>query len=344
LKDEHQIDLVYIEGSSRGWGPIEHLASLAERLVGMNYRRVSRPDVSKPSRLWHALRPVGKGRNPGALYLVKSPADISVLAGLEDFADAKQFRALWIVDSFRTEWAPSRRFMRHFDLVIYMQKGEAAFYETLAPGRTLYLPWGADVLDLGSAARERPIDVLRVGRQPEAWDDDARSWAVCDAAGFRFSGRPPFVEASSDDPSAGHRELCGYYASAKFVIAHSNLAAPSSYTHPEKEYLTGRWTDALAAGSTVAGVQPYGDRSSEDLLWPGATLDFTEIDLKRNVEVLAEAVRAWKPDVASANHREALKRLDWRWRLKSFAEAIGVRAPKLDQEILRLKQAIEDNT
>lgn len=333
-------NLIYSGGPSRGWGPIEHLARLTERLLGAEFKGAELQSTSRPKKIWHEIRTSKKGKSPGSIYLVKSPAEIRSLAGLPDFFHPKEFRALWIVDSFWTEWAPSRRFMRHFDLVIYMQKGEASFYEKLTPTRTLYLPWGADVLDLGSDSAERPIDILRVGRQPAAWDDDNRSSSICAAAGLKFSGRPPFFDTSDSDASAGHKSLCEYYAQAKFVIAHSNLSAPSKYTHPKKEYLTGRWTDALAAGAVVAGIHPYGDTSSEEILWPGATIDFERIELSNNVDVLVDAVKNWNPGIVSKNHLESLTRLDWRWRLKSLADTLGITAPSLDGEIVRLEKKI----
>ncbi|MEM6857730.1 MAG: hypothetical protein AAF559_07650 [Pseudomonadota bacterium] len=337
---ENRADLIYSGGSSRGWGPIEHLTRLAERLLGVELKFVELQNASKPKKIWHEIRPSRNGKGPGSIYLVKSPGEIRSLAGLPDFFHFKEFRALWIVDSFWTDRAPSSRFMRHFDLVIYMQKNEASFYEHLAPNRTLYLPWGADVLDLGSKSADRPIDVLRVGRQPAVWDDDNRNGTVCAAAGLKFSGRPPLFGTSASDTSTAHQSLCEYYAKAKFVVAHSNLVSPAAYTHPEKEYLTGRWTDALAAGAVVAGIHPYGDGSSEDLLWKGATLDFNQIDLKCNVEALVRATHEWNPNMASANHLQALIRLDWRWRLRSLADELSIRTPVLDGEIERLKARI----
>jgi hypothetical protein len=316
------------------------MASMLARFLGAGLERPVKP---RPSRLLLARMmalPSRRGREGWALYIAKSPAVINNCLAMPNFGKSRQFRALWIIDSFLTEAPPSARLFSHFDLIIYTQKGEAAHYERLAPGRTLFLGWGTDALDMGSASGARDIDVLRVGRQPEAWDDDARSAERCARAGLFFHGRPAFAPEDPADPAAGQRALMSHYARAKFTIAHSNLAAPSHYTHPTKEYITGRWTDALAAGATVAGVQPWGDASTEDLLWPGATLDFDRIDLKANVEALREAVAAWTPEDARRNHREALRRLDWRWRFKALAERMEISAPLLDAEIARLEAAI----
>ncbi|MAC81896.1 MAG: hypothetical protein CML66_28020 [Rhodobacteraceae bacterium] len=333
--------LVFPSGKSRGWGPVDHMMHLMAQLFEAP---LERPVLPQRSRLKIAQRHLFKarqGRAPGVIYLAKAPQDISHLLSLPEFDRPHRFRVLWIVDSFWTDRAPPSRLFSQFDLVIHMQKGEAEFYERMAPGRALYLGWGADVLNLGSAFAERDIDVLRVGRQPEAWDNDDHSFDLCQNAHLRFNGRPPFTPEDPGDPSADQRALMGYYARSKFLVAHSNLAAPAPYTHPTKEYITGRWTDALAAGAIVAGIAPHGDAGAEDLLWPGATLDFDRIDLQDNIARLAEAVSEWTPDRAMQNYRQALIKLDWRWRFAELAARLGLDAPKLTQDLKRLRHVIE---
>ena len=329
-----------MDGESRGWGPILHMVQLMARLFDAPLERPAPPPISRLRLAQKLLFRTRRGTDPGVIYLAKAPRDVAQLVALPGFDHPHRFKALWIIDSFWTERAPAPRLFSHFDLIIYMQKGDAAFYERLAPGRALYLGWGADVLGLGSAQADRDIDVLRVGRQPDAWDDDARSLDLCRAAGLRFHGRPPFLPEDPQDGSAGQRALMGYYARSKFLIAHSNLAAPASYTHPHKAYLTGRWTDALASGAIVAGVTPHEDASAEDLLWPGATLDFDRIDLRDNIAQLAAAASDWTPERAAQNYRQALIRLDWRWRFATLVDRLGLAAPKLDQEMARLRAAI----
>jgi hypothetical protein len=51
----------------------------------------------------------------------------------------------------------------------------------------MVLGWGSDVLGMGSGADKRAVDVLRLGRQPLEWDDDAVSGAACSDAGLRFA-------------------------------------------------------------------------------------------------------------------------------------------------------------
>lgn len=333
--------LVFPSGESRGWGPIDHMMRLMAQLFDAPLEHPAPPQKSRLRIVQRHMFKARQGMESGIIYLAKAPQDIIRLVSLESFNQPHRFRALWIVDSFWSERAPSARLFSQFDLVIYMQRSEEEFYERVASGRSLYLGWGADVLNLGSASSERDIDVLRVGRQPEAWDDDARSLDICRRRNLNFHGRPPFPPDSPSDPSAGQRILMSYYARSKFLIAHSNLAAPAPYTHPTKEYITGRWTDALASGAIVAGVPPLGDAGVEDLLWPGATLNFKRISLQYNVAQLEEAVAEWTPDRAMHNYRQALIKLDWRWRFSLLAERLNLNVPKLAVDLDRLRAEIK---
>ncbi|WP_050761500.1 hypothetical protein [Jannaschia sp. CCS1] len=281
--------------------------------------------------------PVPRAASDWTLYIARSPSYLKRYLALPEFTRPGR-RAIWIIDSFRTEIMPHSALFRHFDLVAYTQKGEAPAYNAVAPGRTVFLGWGTDALRLGTSEGARDIDVLRVGRQPETWTDDSRSAITCAASGLHFHGRPPADESAT--PTAAQRHLMRWYGRAKFLIAFSNLAAPASYTHPTKDYITGRWTDALAAGAVVAGISPFQDASREDLLWPGATLEFHGIDLTSNTEVLRKAVEVWSPDIARHNHKMALEKLDWRWRFQTLARRMNITAPMLKAEITQLENML----
>jgi len=317
--------------------PVTHLADLMARLLGAELVDLSEQRLTLPRRLGVTLSAPPRGGDGGDIFLLRSPSELTRALAHPLWTARRRFRAAWIIDSFWTETfpRPARHLLSRFDLVAYTRQGDAADYETLAPGRTLFLGWGADVLDMGSAAAERPIDLLRVGRQPEAWDDDARTAAACAARGLSFQGRPPFPAHPQDQ----QRELMrDWYARAKIVIAHSNLAAPAPYTHPDRAYITARWTDALACGAMIAGRQPEGDMTLVD--WPGATLETGVIDLDRNLDQIAVALADWTPGHAERNHREALARLDWRWRIRDLAARLTLSPPALSAEMERLKATL----
>lgn len=329
------VTVYYPDDDRLGWAPITHMVEMMVRLFGARFRPAGGLATPRLRQIRLALRRAPTSGDAVAIFIARRPVDIAGLACLPEFFAPHRARALWIVDSFRTEALPARRILDQFDLVAYTQAYDSSVYEGLAGDRALWLGWGSDVLDLGGAAAERPIDLLRVGRQPPAWDDDEATAAACAARGLSFQGRPP----QSADPRDQQRALMqDFYGRSKYLVAHSNLAAPAHYTHREKEYVTGRWTDALASGTVVAGMPPVSDMALID--WPGATLAFDRIDLAHNIEALAEAVAGWRPQMAAENHLQALRRLDWRWRLASLAERLGLTPAPLVAEIARLTARI----
>jgi hypothetical protein len=131
----------------------------------------------------------------------------------------------------------------------------------------------------------------------------------------------------------------GMLSKTKFALAFSNRANPTIQTHPRREYITGRWTDALASGATVAGIPPRSE-SLQSLLWPEALLDMGTVDQAEGLKVIAAAAREWIPERAHLNYRRSLETFDWRWRFKMLAEALDIHSSKLDAELARLQNVI----
>jgi len=198
-----------------------------------------------------------------------------------------------------------------------------------------WLPWGSDVLNLGSSNPVRQTDLVRFGRQPKDWDDDQVNARACQAFGLNFLGRPP----SFSDATDNERGLMESLSKTKFALAFSNRANPTTQTHPEREYITGRWTDALASGAAVAGIPPRSE-SVQSLLWPEALLDIGTVDQTEGLKVIASAVREWTPERAQINYVRSLETFDWRWRFKTLSEALNTHSSKLDAELTRLQKAI----
>jgi hypothetical protein len=209
----------------------------------------------------------------------------------------------------------------------------------LVGDRLLALNWGADVLGRQIHPASRPIDVQRIGRQPLLWDNDDVTRQRLAAACMTFAGRPPM----RDNPYDNQQEVYRTYKKAKFVLAHSNLVDQTRYTHKTKEYVTGRWTDALACGCSLAGVQPRSDNTFRDLLWPEATLDFGRIDPDHNIAALREAVIDWTPEKARHNYLMSLSCLDWRHSLKKIADKVSINSDVLNSELSQIDQILKGN-
>lgn len=327
-----RIDVAIPPGAAAGWAPIVGLANLAARLFGGQIVHYPTEYPGKLKKAW-GLRPRPRGRqDAGLLALLYGPSDIAKLRQAAAFRDDYRFVVGWIIDSF-WEDANVRGFeFGGIDLLCLIREEERDYYSRLIGRDVMALNWGADVLGLGTDNPDRPVDLLRVGRQPEAWNDDASSSEIAREMGLSFAGRPP----EHPDPMQNLRGIMDAYGRAKYLVAHSNLTSVDPNTHKTKEYITARWTDALASGCSIAGVQPVRDSSYRNILWPGATLEFDRIDLRHNMQAVAEAVTAWTSEQARHNHRMALQRLDWRHSLKRIAQAMSVATPALDEELAHI--------
>jgi hypothetical protein len=86
----------------------------------------------------------------------------------------------------------------------------------------------------------------------------------------------------------------------------------------------------------VAGVAP-GAPDGRRLLWPGATLELGGVGRDQGLKVVEAALRDWTPARAKENHRQALERLDWRWRFAEIADVLGEAPARLVAELDELR-------
>jgi hypothetical protein len=159
--------------------------------------------------------------------------------------------------------------------------------------------------------------------------------------GVRLEGPAPLPDLGRPPSGAdrmGHISSC--YRRAKYILAHSNLATPKPYVHPSKEYITGRWTSAIACGAVVAGVQPLTDPVFQDILWPEAWLHTESFDPEAFSPLLADACANWRPEIAQTNQLMALRRFDWRLKFRDIAAVFDRRFPVLQQELALLDAEI----
>lgn len=323
-----------------GYDSIAYMAELAIELFEADLVVATQPHT-RGELYWELIRSVLGRRNGGrdsGLLVCRMPSDLKLVLDVPDWRSRFGRTAAWIIDSFVPEAIPrSIRLLRCFDhiFVACQRDVEETWRKTGVP--TSWLPVGSDVLRLGSASEERPYDVLRVGRQPPTWDDDAINEEACRRRGLRFHGRPPHYI----DPVENHTRLTEFCASAKYCMAFSNLVAPAAYTHPTRDYLTPRWLDAISSGATVAGVRP-GAEEAQQLLWPEATLELDTVDREEGLDLIAQAVQSWTPALAQKNRAMALRRLDWRWRFLEVARVLDQTAPTLQAELDQLNQAIAE--
>lgn len=144
------------------------------------------------------------------------------------FAHLKLASKLWPLgrmglDSFWPNHIPRWvRSSRMFDQVFVTEQEDLATWRATVRAPVDWLPWGSDVLNLGSVNPMRPLDLLRFGRQPTEWDDDPLNAQQCQARMLSFQGRPP----GFSDATGNERALMTLLRNGKFSLAFSNRVSP----------------------------------------------------------------------------------------------------------------------
>jgi hypothetical protein len=276
------------------------------------------------------------GREP-CLLICAGPGDLTQILNIPDWRNRFGVVGAWIIDSFWVEHIPKiPRFANLFDYIFVTLMEDVETWKRATGANTVWLPWGTDALRLGSCAPHRKWDITRVGRQPPEWEEDAVASEAASLVGIKYRSRPA---SNGMNSLQNQRLMMDVYADTKYVLAFSNAANPEPYTHPTREYLTGRWVDGLAGGSVLAGVHPEGD-SARALLWEEATLNLGTVRREEGLRVLTSALPQWTPQLAVKNHAMALKKLDWRWRFQVLADSFGLSSARLADEIKLLQERI----
>lgn len=331
--------IVYIE-CGPGWEPITQMVNLAAELFEAELVVL---DPKTPNSMWSKLEMLLLRRHKlvgteTCLLIYPDAVSFLTLPQIQGWRKRFKFLATWVIDSFWIERIPRlAKFSRPFDhIFITLEEDVAAWAEAMKTPTTC-LAWGSDVLRLGSVRADRVWDLARIGRQPAEWDDDESTKKQCADIGLKFHGRIKGYDTAAKNQDA----LKSLYLQTKFLLAFSNSVDLTTYTHPTRQYITARWTDALACGAIVAGIAPN-EPSINRLLWDGATLDLKSIKINEGLQIIAEATKSWKPEQATRNHQLALERLDWRWRFAEIAVVLGESPKRLSEEIKLLKQKITD--
>lgn len=318
--------------SSGGWGPVSSLAQLAARMWSTT------PTFIHPRRDYGALRkaasmvPRRRGRARSLLIIAAHPGHLLSLAQPAVLAGSYDKVGAWIIDSFWDEWIPMFAKRRRFLDFLWITDGELLDTYSQATGLPVgWLPWGTDVLEaLSSRPQPRTIDVLRLGRQPSGWDSDRENENLFAEAGLSYQGRFPHVP----DGTADHRAVREHLQRAKLVLASSSLVSPTDYRHPERDYISARFTDAAAYGTLIAGQRPRCMAAQElaDEIW----VDIDPGSRSQSLRAIESAIVPYDAQRSSRVRRHAAANLDWRHRLARISEALDAPTEVIDDELRQL--------
>jgi hypothetical protein len=304
--------------------------------------RVLSVEDRQPSSFAKAFSFLQKRSTPGTdhepcLLVCSGPPDLAKILNIEGWRKRFGPVGAWIIDSFWMDHIPKMIPLANmFDLLFVTSLEDVDAWKRVTGVPTTWLPWGTDALRLGSGAPHRNWDITRVGRQPPEWEDDQSASEAAALLGIKYRPRPA---SNGLNTLQNQRLMMDVYAGTRYVLAFSNIVNPEPYTHPTRQYLTGRWVDGLAGGAVLAGVPPKGEGVGQ-LLWKGATLDFGTIRLDEGLRMFAAALPRWTPQIALNNYAMSLRKLDWRWRFKVLADGFGLRPALLGNELDLLQDRI----
>lgn len=338
-----ELDIFLLGEAKQGWGPIGKMVQIAARTLEARLFTVPERNVYSRTFMARGLLVGSRRRAHGrhALVIAGVPGKLRVVLHRPLWLAGYETVSAWVIDSFWDDHVPQLLYRRpHFDHVWVADEEDVAAWQTMFPSRVSVLPWGTDSLGASQAMDdrgfvERDIDLLRVGRQPPAFDDDDAVAAVARSAGLTFHGRPPFGDGAEES----QRILERYLMRARTVMAFTNLVDQTIYTHPTKEYVTGRWTDALAFGTIPVGKRP--NTVTSRLLVPDELcLEVDYMDIDRAAAQLRVYLDDPEFDTMTRNAmRHARTLLDWRYRLRDMCEEMGWAIPQtLRRELVDLKE------
>jgi hypothetical protein len=331
--------VVYTDPGGRGWAPVELLAELVARCLDADLIKLqTRPRIDRARRSLGLLPRRASSRGI-CVVIAPQPAHLGSIITPRYLLSGFDQVAGWVIDSFLDDRIPRlARDRGHFDRLFITDFELTSTWESQTGTPTECLPWGSNVLDQPDVTDHRPVDLLRVGRQPPSWDDDDATARLCARMGITFSRPPPLTA----DAIHSQHELTAAMRASKFTLAFSNLLSPASYTHRSRDYVTARWTESLASGAAVAG-QPPRSESGRRLLWDEGTLRVSATDQADGLERVRAAAKEWHPELSKSIRDRALTTLDWRIRIRDLARSMNTSIPALDAELERWQHAIDSS-
>lgn len=323
--------------ASGGWSPVLELAQLAARLWQTTPRYIHPTAPFGKLRQLASMAPRVRGEKPALLIIVSNPGDLLALADRRVLFGRFSRVGAWIIDSFWDDLIPRfARQTRNIDHLWITDHELLDHYRSTTGTPCDWAPWGTDALRLTRLpAVERDLDVLRLGRQPTLLDDDDAVRSALGEFGLSYEGRFPIQPTWQANQHAVHSRL----ARAKVVLASGNAASPAAYTHPRRDYISARFTDAIASGTPIAGQPP--DCEAARRLLPERGLVWLDLDSPTaTIAALRAAVAEWTPELARALQDHALREMDWRHRLGQISAALAVTTPTLQREQQQLDDAV----
>ena len=285
---------------------------------------------------------------PQALLLIGLSAGtaLDLLGAIPDWRRRFDLVAAWVWDCWEP-WPAAARQLDHVFVPVPEQQDEVR-RATGVP--VTLLPLAADVLRQGSAALERPIDLISYGRiSPLHHQAFTAHYNRPDAARIylrmvsRGSREPPPSGPWEARADRSETELLYQLLRRSSASLCFDTLYPSDRRFPHS-FVTLRWFDAIATGCAALGRRPTTPEADRLLDWEDATVELPE-DARESLRFV-EGFLGDAPRLAALrarNHAQALARHDWRHRLRDLLAALGLPLPtRLGHELEQLaRRAVE---
>ncbi|QNV37349.1 glycosyltransferase [Rothia terrae] len=333
----NSVDIILAVPSDMGWAPIHVMTDLLAKYLNTTPIEVNISDSLKKTTKFFSLIPRVKTGNKSAIVIAYDPGQLYAVAQYPLLTRRYEKIVGWVIDSFWEERIPFIAKNNTYNHIFVMDDSDINGWKQRGVNNVSALPWGANVWSNFKQKIElipdKKTDLLRVGRQPTAWEKDEETRKIARKYNLFFQGRPSFGSTFEENQSRLRESL----SQSKYVLAFTSSVSPASYTHNFKDYLTARWTDALACGCIVVGKAPT-SMSASKLLWNGATVDINPFCLEEGIKEICLLNERWDASQSKKNIRLALQRLDWRHRFYEIFQYLGIQSYALERDLQEMKQ------
>lgn len=330
------IDLLVSVPADGGWTPVWQMIDLLHQYAGGKLIRID-PQLSqrKRTKILSVIPRYRRKNNRACIVIASDPGIANSALRYFDIYYRYEKVYLWVIDSFWSERIP--RFLKKnkiFDKCFVMDSGDISDWKRQIEIPLGVLPWGADVLKINPEnLSNKDVDVVRVGRQPEAWSDNQINQKYFTQKSLIYLGSPHIP--------GGHFKLEEHLeqtlARSKFLLAFNNLSSPAAYTHPTRSYLTSRWVKGISYGAVMLGAIPT-SKTALELLPRWVHVEISPTSPKDAVEGITQASEQWDPRLPYALHAYACSVFDWRHRFAEIFSDLGFESPNLEQDIKTLEE------
>ena len=176
------LDIIVAVPSGAGWVPVHAMAELLARYTGGTVHTVDvGASLSKETKLLARL-PRLKGGSKRCLVIASDPGQLYAISQ-RSFA-FRRYGAIygWVIDSFWDDRIPAVAKSSTYDRIFVADVDDVQPWTAAGVKAPGVLPWGADVWskfsDRLAALESKSTDLLRVGRQPAAYEDDEATAAL----------------------------------------------------------------------------------------------------------------------------------------------------------------------